>query len=262
MSISLETFDKLKQQLRAARDVGTPLKQDLYTHLFEVFNRIMLHHPNDGFEKFEEISALVKYHNFKIADPKPDFEVRNNGSASSDIGTLIAALDKFRALLAEQPDLVSADDRGLVAQEFKCSLPNYVDHAAILETAGIGFGEDMSLMVQKSLRRLAKLSGASQLKFFGKIFGTQADYWVAQGVLNFEEEAARDPQQEKRGQGVNATVFWVTTNLVGDWIQLPDVQPIHIILAQKFKKLFTGNLNAKIDSNPPFPGSEKHLLRA
>ncbi len=64
------------------------------------------------------------------------------------------------------------------------------------------------------------------------------------------------------GQGVNATVFWVTTNLVGDWIQLPDVQPIHIILAQKFKKLFTGNLNAKVDSNPPFPGSEKHLLRA
>lgn len=154
----------------------------------------MLHHPNDGFEKFEEISALVKYHNFKIADPKPDFEVRNNGSATSDIATLIAALDKFRALLAEVPDLVSADDRGLVAKEFKCSLPNFLDHAAILETAGIGFGEDMSLLVQKSLRRLAKLSGASQLKFFGKIFGTQADYWVAQGVLNFEEEAPRDPQ--------------------------------------------------------------------
>jgi radial spoke head protein 4A len=28
------------------------------------------------------------------------------------------------------------------------------------------------------------------------------------------------------------------------------------------KHVFTGNLNATIDSNPPFPGKERHLLRA
>ena len=28
------------------------------------------------------------------------------------------------------------------------------------------------------------------------------------------------------------------------------------------KKILTGNLNAEIDSQPPFPGKEKHLLRA
>jgi len=51
------------------KDLGTPIKADLYTHLTEVFNRIMLHHPNDAFEKFEEISGLVKQTNFKISDP-------------------------------------------------------------------------------------------------------------------------------------------------------------------------------------------------
>ena len=28
------------------------------------------------------------------------------------------------------------------------------------------------------------------------------------------------------------------------------------------KYMFTGNLNASIQSNPPFPGKERHLLRA
>jgi hypothetical protein len=35
----------------------------------------MLHHPNDAYDKFEEISALVKRTNFKIKDPQYDYEV-------------------------------------------------------------------------------------------------------------------------------------------------------------------------------------------
>ena len=75
MSVTLETLDKIKSQLQQVRDLGTPIKADLYTHLTEVFNRIMLHHPNDAFDKFEEISGLVKKTNFKIKDPNNDYEV-------------------------------------------------------------------------------------------------------------------------------------------------------------------------------------------
>ena len=32
------------------------------------------------------------------------------------------------------------------------------------------------------------------------------------------EEAPLQPDQELRGKGVNATVFWVTNDLMGDWI--------------------------------------------
>jgi hypothetical protein len=60
MSVTLETLERLKQQLKEARDQGSSVKLDLYTHLTEVFNRIMMHHPYDAFEKFEEISHLVK----------------------------------------------------------------------------------------------------------------------------------------------------------------------------------------------------------
>ena len=75
MSVSFETLDKLKKRLKEIKDLGMPIRADLYSHLTEVFNRIMLHHPEDGYEKFEEISALVKQTNFKIKDPANDFEV-------------------------------------------------------------------------------------------------------------------------------------------------------------------------------------------
>jgi hypothetical protein len=37
----------------------------------------MLHHPYDAYDKFEEISHLVKQTHLKIKDPKPDFEVNS-----------------------------------------------------------------------------------------------------------------------------------------------------------------------------------------
>jgi radial spoke head protein 4A len=43
---------------------------------------------------------------------------------------------------------------------------------------------------------------------------------------------------------------------------LPDCRPEHIRAARSFKKMMTGCLNADVDSNPPFPGKERHFLRA
>ena len=131
-------------------------------------------------------------------------------------------LDKYRKLIAEEPDNIASEDAGMVPSEISCGLPDYPSQAAILEQAGVGFGEDISMLIQKSLRRLAKVSGAKTLKFFGKILGSGADYWVAQGTLPGQDEPIKSAEQEKRGEGVNATVFWVTNKLYSDWIQLPD----------------------------------------
>ena len=83
MSYNLDTFDSVKAQLRAQKDVGA-IKQDLYTHLTEIFSRIMLHHQNDAFDKFEEISHLVKRTYLKIRDPKQDSEVNLIKDAKKD----------------------------------------------------------------------------------------------------------------------------------------------------------------------------------
>ena len=106
------------------------------------------------------------------------------------------------------------------------------------------------------------MSGATTIKFFGKIYGTEKDYWIAQGILPFQEEKPQNATQESRGEGTNANVYWVTDNLLQDWIQLPEATPEHIQIARLLRHNFTGNLNAPIDSCPPFPGKERHLLRA
>lgn len=100
------------------------------------------------------------------------------------------------------------------------------------------------------------------MRFWGKIYGIQRDYWVVEGVLDTAEETTNDWQCEKRGEGVNKLVYWVNDNLLEDWVQLPDVTPLQIKIARVIKHICTGNLNASIDSNPPFPGKERHFLRA
>ena len=132
----------------------------------------------------------------------------------------------------------------------------------MLEWAGVNFGEDNIYVLQKSLKRLAVLSGATSIRFFGKIFGSQKDYWIAQGTIVGDEEKSKNPMKEKRGEGTNTHIFWVTENLLKDWIQLPDAEPLHIEVSKQIKYVFTGNLNATIDSCPPFPGKERHLLRS
>lgn len=106
------------------------------------------------------------------------------------------------------------------------------------------------------------MSGAEALRFAGKIFGTQKDYWIAAGRLPQAEEDSKDATMEPRGKGVNETVFWVTDNLLNDWIQLPDCKPAYINQARLIKHIFTGDLNAEVDTNPAFTGKERHLLRA
>ena len=75
MSVNEATLERIRQQLREAHDIGGNVPQDLYTHLTEVFNRILMHHTEDAYDKLEEISGLVKQTDLKFKDPKFDFEV-------------------------------------------------------------------------------------------------------------------------------------------------------------------------------------------
>jgi radial spoke head protein 4A len=66
---------------------------------------------------------------------------------------------------------------------------------------------------------------------------------------------------EPRGSGVNKNVYYVTSDLSVDWIELGDARPIHIKAAREIRYLLTGELDTKIVSNPHFPGLEKDYLR-
>jgi radial spoke head protein 4A len=158
--------------------------------------------------------------------------------------------------------MVSKSDRGLLSKEKKFVIPNFDEEAEMLEWAGISFGEEDTFKLSKSIKRLAVMSGADRVRFVGKMYGTKQDYWICSGFMAGADELTVPRTQEARGTGANSLVYWVTDNLLSDWIQLPDCCPEHIVIARMIKHIFVGDLNATIDSNPPFPGKERHFLRA
>ena len=91
------------------------------------------------------------------------------------------------------------------------------------------------MRLQLSLKKLATDSQASSLRLFGKIRGTERDYFIVEAVVEGEEET-KDPENEEEeevepnveehGSGVNKFSYYVTTDIVsGSWTRLPDLKP-------------------------------------
>lgn len=85
------------------------------------------------------------------------------------------------------------------------------------------------MLLQKSLKNLVTKSGASQAKLWGKIRGTEMDYFIAEGVLEAGEAAEGGEEgaepMEARGSGVNKNVYWATNSPIDEWTLLPDLKP-------------------------------------
>ena len=129
-----------------------------------------------------------------MADPKFDHEI-NQSSTQVSVSSqeALVLIEKAKKLLKEKPDVgYTQRDKYLLDKEKKFKIPNLQEEADMLEWAGISFGEDNIYLLQKSIKRLGIMSGATSLKFFGKIYGTQKDYWIVQGTLDFEEEDCRN----------------------------------------------------------------------
>jgi hypothetical protein len=116
------------------------------------------------------------------------------------------------------------------------------------------------------MKELVTTSGATQVRLWGKIRGTKADYFIAEGTLEAGEAAEGGDDGgdavEPRGVGVNKNVYWATNNILGSWTLLPDLKPRDIINARSIKFNFTGNLGEKIFTNPFYFETEKVYLRA
>ena len=119
------------------------------------------------------------------------------------------------------------------------------------------------MMLQKSMKALVGQVKASQIKLWGKVKGTKADYYIAEGVVEAGgDEEGRAALAEPRGTGINKFVYWATNSPVGEWTQLPDLSPQDILNARQIRHTFTGDLNSKIYTNPFYFDKEKVYLRA
>jgi hypothetical protein len=126
------------------------------------------------------------------------------------------------------------------------SIPDLASESKIWRWGGISFGEFDVLLLQKSLTKLARKTNSPSMRFWGKIRGTERDYYIAEGVLDAGEPVeGQEPVEgfEDRGTGVNKFVYWVTNSPLEDWVQLPDLNPTDLLISRKIKVLFSGDAN-------------------
>eukprot|EP00397_Hematodinium_sp_SG-2012_P031031 GEMP01032909.1.p1 GENE.GEMP01032909.1~~GEMP01032909.1.p1 ORF type:complete len:416 (+),score=82.39 GEMP01032909.1:137-1384(+) len=220
-------------------------KEDVTNLLHKFIGKILSTKCSNAFVECESILRGLRFPREPHGDlPDDILEVK-----SKDSEALLA--------LMQQP----VDDEGTVKP--LCAVPNFLEEAAMFESAGYGFGP-FNYSILCALRRLAaNTEGLKKIRLWGKVLGSGKDYWIAEGVLVAPGEATEDPLFEPQGTGANFYSYWVTTDLNDvEWNKLPDVEPQHIIISRDCQKVLSGTLDAPVSCYPFFPGTERNYLRA
>ncbi|KAL1495835.1 hypothetical protein AB1Y20_016695 [Prymnesium parvum] len=227
----------------------------VYSHLTEVLAALLENDKIDALSSFETISLQVKEKHFRpeavAPAPTPSVDLLDEERSWHD-GT--------NELLRGGPP-AETEDAGDV------SIPNLIEEADFLSVAGVGLSKEEAYRVYVSLHKLQKLKELESIRFFGKILGTQAHYYIAEASY---PPAADDEEPlpegtvptEEKGVGCNSYAYFATNDPAGTWTELPVVTPDQLVAAARIRKFFTGDMAAPVRAYPPFPGTEKEYLRA
>jgi len=223
-----------------------------YEHLEKIINRVISEKPKDAYGLVEVLSRLVREQDDA---PIP--------TSTEDLEAATAYVKKVQIL-----DKVPSDGDPPAPVNVGSAVPDFCEDADILQWAGVGFGELDSYKIKCALRNLAfkqMENGYTRIRLWGKILGTDADYYIAEAYKEGEvgEPDDTDETAEPSGVGANKYSYLVTNDLASqEWVKLPNIKPKEIIASRRIKKLMSGNITNKVVTHPPFPGSEQVLLRA
>jgi len=224
-------------------------KQGVYEHLSKIVDRVIAEKPTDAYGLVEVLSRLVKQP-AKASPPTEEDSAAYIEALKVD-ATKAQALDKVPMSEENEPIAVP------------CAVPDFIEEAEMFSWTGVGLGEAESYKVMCSLRNMAaKRDGYTKVRFWGKILGTDADYYIAEGTGGDGGEVEEGEEMDAPGTGVNTCTYFATTDLAGEWIQLPHVKPSEIVAASMIKRHFTGNPKAQVITHPFFDGKEEVYLRA
>ncbi|CAG9467505.1 unnamed protein product [Pedinophyceae sp. YPF-701] len=255
------------------------------TQIAEAVSYLQAVRSTDGLSVFDHLSGLVK----KILEEKPMEAVdmleasmltrkANNHPDQTDDLLPAAPNEEERARAKAERSLYRSAEVGIdegtgeaadtePPNDFECE--DVMQHAHMLDLVGCGLNRTEMYGVMMAMRKLGEDPNikAATVRFFGKILGTHADYYVFETTLKEapggEDEAlAPGEVPAEKGVGTNAYVYYVCNHLGGKFSKLPDVTPKQIKAARTIKKFVTGNLAAPVSAYPVYPGKEAEFLRA
>lgn len=205
-------------------------KGNLYDHIVQVVDRIVMTCPDKAIERFEEVSYLIKHGDTLRLE---EFLKTSIDTSYSCHDAQLAAgteevIKSLRALFATASPAAEAAEEGEggggATLGLVQDLPSLNRH--VFNQAGVELGEFGSLILQKSLNQLAASTEAKALRFWGKILGSQKNYYIVEALepKNLPEDT-RPEGGEARGTGVNEYSYYVANQAQGPWELLGDLDP-------------------------------------
>ena len=219
-------------------------------HLKELVKELVTLHKDDGYENFEEISMFIREKNTKL----DTFQYKLPSKAVKKC---------FQHTPLEEKILT---DFSLKKKHSAKTIQNYMDdilqQSKLFEWGGIGFSDEEWYKIRMAMKKILVENNCEYLRFFGKIYGINSDYYIIQGLLKTYPMKNPQVHVESRGnEGINRFTFWVSNSILESWYELPDITHEQIVCSRRFKYHLTGDLNAKVKSFVSFPGKEMHLLK-
>ena len=158
-------------------------------------------------------------------------------------------------------------------------IPDMMDLASLWDWAGVSFGKEDTFLLFLSVKKLVAKKELKSVRLWGKIYGTNANYNIAEAELKEGVEDAEDavanatepiepanlsisasidakvptakvkkfaPLTREARSGLNKYIYYTCQYVGGPWIRLPDVIPERLQESRKIKKYLTGNLETKV----------------
>jgi radial spoke head protein 4A len=279
--------DKQATNLKAYFMQADAEGRSVYDHLQAVFLDILDENTLDVAnrpERFAEFSALMKQQQFAYGDAAPTTAARPAtepavSSHASKAKALFSRPEPEVMTTVERPTPYTTITTTTVVPKSAPKVPSIANEANVWRHAGVGLPAREAFHLEQSITKLAMQKSLEDVRFFGKIFGTQGNYLVVTSKRHLDEnetifEEANtmpkpprkktevDIQAEPGFKGCNRLTFWVAPDAVSPWTKLSDTTPQLINAARHVKKLFTGNLDAPVTAYPAFDGTERDYLRA
>ena len=229
----------------------TRLEYTDMNHLYELLKEIVSVRKEEGYDNFEEISMFIRTKMSKLSLqylPSPYVHT------------------KCTVLTPHEEQVLKTQTQTQIKINKTQTIDHYMEdilsYSTMLEWAGISFGQGDWFKIRLAMKRLLLDNNCEFVRFYGKVYGIDSDYYVIFGVPKSYPMQNLPKHIESRGnEGINHYTFWVSDSLLETWNELPDITHEQLVISRLFKYIFTGDLTAKVKSFIQFPGKEMHLLK-
>jgi len=239
-----------------------PDNGSVFDHLTEVLTNVCINSSEKPVENFHKISREVLENSLTWSEEPAPLKLDLSKQAES------TSLFQVQKPMSE-PDNATAARTRVRADTY---IPDIVAEQELLNWTGVAVGGVNATRIMLSVRQLAaahpELKG---VRFFGKILGRTADYYICEGEVTECDEAppkGLKPNHEgkrnfEKAAQHNRFKYYVCSSPGAPWTALPNLFYYQLLAVPNIKRFFTGNLDTPMRTFPPFPGvTEAEYLRA